>query len=131
MKQFILHCQILKVCGITRKTLNRSFFEQLTWNSTYSYSGPIRILLCPQIFIRHYHFSSILPNFWKFCSKFENYAINQKVFDRFQWNFRGKWVMCSQLNIHKFIILALPNIAPQKNVNENSNFRRIFMKFSK
>merc|ERR1711895_122921 len=106
-------------------------FWTIGLNSTYTYSGPIRILLCPQIFIRHYHFSSILPNFGKFCSEFENYAINQKVFDGFQRNFRGKWVMCSRFSIHKFIILALPNIAPQKNGDQNSTLCRIFTKLLK
>ena len=92
---------------------------------TFINISPIRILLYPQNIICHYHFSSILAYFGKFCSKFENAAIDQIVFNGFWPNFWGKWVMCSRFSIHKFTILALPKIAPQKfftNIQLSSKF---------
>ena len=74
-------CQILQICPISRKFLNRLFFGRLAWNFACAYSWRIRTLLYCQNVIRLCQFFSILQNYRDICSDWQTFAISQKVMD--------------------------------------------------
>ena len=81
VKFFTEFSQILQICPISWKFLNRLFFGWLAWNFACAYSWRIRTLLYCQNFIRLCQFFSILQNFREICSNRQTFALSQKVMD--------------------------------------------------
>ena len=111
VKKFTKFCQILQICPISQKFLNRLFFGRLAWNFACAYSWRIRTLLYCQNFIRLCQFFSILQNFREICSDWQTFAISQKVMDGSLgelpvakcWKYRY-WILRSILHHPKILL---------------------------